>query len=204
MKSSCVAILRAGRKTANLTLQVSRAAIIRVVLQLLHSSSNISILPLLLGVVANLLNVVAVIVVEPDTNVWFSSKHRGGAIWYWRGRSCVKQATNLTKKWNDIPLPHLVFSVVNILNLTVLRRLLYWKVLTWPNGGSDRALCVVERCDQTWVVIITMYHRHNYHHCHHHHQTLHGHQKNHFGSQGCLVKFIFGHYGRVLSKHLKG
>ena len=98
VKSSCVSILRVGWKTTNLTLQVSRAAIIRVVLQLLHSSSNIFILPLLLGVVANLLNVVPVIVVEPDTNVWFSSNHRGGAIWYWRGRSCVKQATNLTKK----------------------------------------------------------------------------------------------------------
>ena len=73
-------ILRAGRKTTNLTVQVSRAAIIRVVLQLLHSSSNIFVLPLFLVVVANLLNVVAVIVVEPDTNVWFSSNHRGGAI----------------------------------------------------------------------------------------------------------------------------
>ena len=34
------------------------------------------------------------------------------------------------KKWNDFPLPNLILSVFNILNLIVLRRLFYWKVLT--------------------------------------------------------------------------
>lgn len=71
------------RKSKHLTLMIPRSTIVRVISQLLpilDDWPDVIPGPDVAFLLLDVLNVVAVVVVEADSNLWVSPNHRGGAV----------------------------------------------------------------------------------------------------------------------------
>ena len=71
------------RKSKHLTLMIPRSTIVRVISQLLpilDDWPDVIPGPDATFLILDVLNVVPVVVVEADSNLWVSPNHRGGAI----------------------------------------------------------------------------------------------------------------------------
>ena len=76
------------RKSKHLTLMIPRSSIVRVISQLLpilDDWPDVIPGPDVAFLLLDVLNVVAVVVVEADSNLWVSPNHRGGAVGHWGG-----------------------------------------------------------------------------------------------------------------------